>query len=257
MRKTLIFDLDGTLLDTLSDLHNSVNFALRMHKFVENSLEDTRKFVGNGLKILIKRSLPDNAADETVEAVLSEMKRHYAQHSHDETKPYSGVPELIMQLEKEHFQIAVVSNKADSILQKVIPYYFGNQIPVVIGESFAMKRKPAPDMVLEALHRLDASPKDAVYIGDSEVDLQTAENAGIPCISVSWGFRSKTLLEEAGARKICASPAELLRYLIVDCPCKRKQCPRHGNCEACNAHHHSDKASIKQTWCERLKNKAK
>lgn len=213
MKKTLIFDLDGTLLDTLADLHNGVNHALKKYGYIENSLEKTRKSIGNGLKLLIKRSLPDDTSEEAVDSVLQEMKQYYALHSHEKTKPYDGILELIAKLKQDGYQLAVVSNKADYILRDLVPYYFGEQIPVIIGESPELKRKPAPDMVFEALRRLDSAPEDAIYIGDSEVDLETAKNAGLPCLSVCWGFRSKELLMEHGAQILCSNCGQLYSVL--------------------------------------------
>lgn len=213
MKKTLIFDLDGTLLDTLGDLHQSVNFALKTNGFVEQSMEKTREYVGNWLGMLIKRSIAKDVSDKTIDKVLSEMKLHYFQHCRVNTKPYPGIPELVKQLKSNGYKLAVVSNKADTILQELVPYYFDDMIPIIIGESTSIPRKPAPDMVFEALRRLDSDVEDAIYIGDSEVDIQTAANAGLPCISVSWGFRSKDILIRSGARHICDYPDEILNFI--------------------------------------------
>ena len=213
MKKTLIFDLDGTLLNTLGDLHQSVNYALKKCGFIEQNIEKTREYVGNGLKMLIKRSLPAVVPDKAVDIVLCEMKQHYVLHCCEKTKPYAGIPELLTKAKINGYKMAVVSNKADSILREIVPYYFGNLISVVIGESPSMCRKPAPDMVFEALHRLDSSAEEALYIGDSEVDIETAKNAGLPCLSVSWGFRSRSLLIESGASQICDTPCELFDHI--------------------------------------------
>lgn len=213
MKKTLIFDLDGTLLDTLGDLHQSVNYALKKCGFIEQNIEKTREYVGNGLKMLIKRSLSAGVPDKAVDIVLYEMKQHYVLHCCEKTKPYAGIPELLTKAKINGYKMAVVSNKADSILREIVPHYFGNLISVVIGESPSMCRKPASDMVFEALHRLDSSAEEALYIGDSEVDIETAKNAGLPCLSVSWGFRSRSFLTESGAAHICDSPCELFDHI--------------------------------------------
>lgn len=209
MRKTVIFDLDGTLANTLPDLHNSVNFALKEFDFSEISLGNTRKFVGYGLKMLIKRALPEGSSEETINMVLREMKAHYADHCNVETRPYEGIPELLMRLSSEGFRLATVSNKAEPMLLTLHRIYFAKWIPVAVGERPDLPRKPATDMVLEALRQLHSTAEDAVYVGDSEVDLQTAHNCNIPCLSVGWGFRSEEDLRNAGAGTVYCSPAEL------------------------------------------------
>ena len=214
MRKTVIFDLDGTLANTLPDLHNSVNFALKKFDFSEILLDDTRKFVGNGLKMLIKRALPEGSSEETINMVLQEMKAHYADHCNVETRPYEGIPELLKRLSSEGFRLATVSNKAEPMLLTLHRIYFAQWIPVAVGERPDLPRKPAPDMVLEALRQLHSTVEDAVYVGDSEVDLQTAHNCNMPCLSVGWGFRSGEDLRNAGAETIYRSPAELYDALI-------------------------------------------
>lgn len=209
MKKTLTFDLDGTVLDTLQDLQNSVNFALRSYNFRQKSLEDVRNSVGNGLKMLIRRTLPTEADETTVEQVLTAMKEHYRLHCHDETKPYPGVPELLTRLHAEGYRIALVSNKADAMTKELHRVFFSDTIHVAIGETEHFRRKPAPDMVFEALRLLGADRNDAICIGDSEVDIETARNAGLPCLSVGWGFRSEEALLAAGAGTLCRTPQEL------------------------------------------------
>ncbi len=209
MKKTLIFDLDGTLFDTLKDLHNSVNFALNLHGFPQKSPEEIRNSVGNGLKMLIRRSLPQDADEATVDAVLAAMKAHYRRHCLDETKPYPGVPELLARLYAEGYRMVLVSNKADAMTKELHRAFFPTEIAVSIGETEQLKRKPAPDMVYAALRQFGAEIEDAVFIGDSEVDIQTAKNAGLPCLSVGWGFRTAQELLAAGAETICHMPEEL------------------------------------------------
>ncbi|MBQ6431814.1 MAG: HAD family hydrolase [Oscillospiraceae bacterium] len=209
MKKTLIFDLDGTVLNTLQDLRNSVNFALNSNGFAEKSLEEIRKSVGNGLKMLIRRVLPPDAEETTVDAVLTAMKAHYCLHCHDETKPYPGIPELLSRLHAEGYRIALVSNKADEMTKELHRVFFAETIDVAIGETKQIRRKPAPDMVFEAIRQLGTDRNDAICIGDSEVDIETAKNAGLPCLSVGWGFRSEEDLCAAGAKAVCRTPEEL------------------------------------------------
>ncbi len=212
MRKTAIFDLDGTLLDTLEDLHDSTNFALKSLGFPQRTLEEIRNFVGNGLRSLMIRCLPDGS--DAVDAVLAEMKRHYATNCHNKTRPYDGILPLLEALHTAGFRLAIVSNKADLMVQLLREVYFADLIPVAVGELPGVLRKPAPDMVDRALLQLGAERSDAVYIGDSEVDIRTAENAGLPCLSVCWGFRSEDLLLEHGAQTLCRTPQSLLEALM-------------------------------------------
>lgn len=212
MRKTAIFDLDGTLLNTLEDLRDSANFALKTFKFQQRTLEEVRSFVGNGLRNLIVRCLPDGS--DAVDAVLAEMKRHYATNCHNKTHPYDGILPMLEALRAAGFRLAIVSNKADPMVLLLREVYFAELIPVAVGELPDVRRKPAPDMVDRALSLLGAERSDAVYIGDSEVDIQTAQNAGLPCLSVCWGFRSEELLCEHGAQTLCRTPKELLHELI-------------------------------------------
>lgn len=209
MKKTLIFDLDGTLLDTLKDLQNSVNFALISYNFPMKSLEEVRNSVGNGLKMLIRSCLPVKTDEATVDAVLTKMKEYYRQHCHDATKPYPGIPELLGRLYAENYRMAIVSNKAAPMARELHRVFFPQTIAVSVGETESMKRKPAPDMVFEALQQLGAEITDAIYIGDSEVDIQTAENAGLPCLCVGWGFRSEDALQKAGAKMVYHTSKEL------------------------------------------------
>lgn len=214
MKKTsLIFDLDGTLLDTIGDLTDSTNYALEKFGFPQRTTEEVRSFVGNGLKMLIFRALPAGTDDATIEAVLRQMKMHYTENYHNKTVPYSGIPELLTRLHEDGYPMAIVSNKADSVVSLLRTLYFDGLIPVAVGETEQISRKPAPDMVWEGLRRLGTQRDSAVYIGDSEVDIRTADNAGLPCLSVSWGFRTAQQLQAAGARLIVHSPQEL--YTVI------------------------------------------
>ena len=222
MYKTYIFDLDGTLLDTLQDLANSVNYALRQHEMPTHSRDDIRRFVGNGVRLLMERAVPEGAQHPQFEEVFATFRQHYMQHSLDTTRPYDGIPELIRELKDRGCQLAVVSNKMMAATQELIAHFFP-EIDVAIGEHEAagIKKKPAPDTVFEALRQLGVSGKtadnttasqEAVYVGDSDVDIATARNSGLPCISVLWGFRDKQFLLNHGATTFVEHPRELLLY---------------------------------------------
>ncbi len=212
--KALIFDLDGTLLNTIGDLHNSTNFALRTFGFPERSLEEVNSFVGNGLAMLIRRAVPEGAAEETIREVLREMKDHYAEHYHDLTLPYPGIVEMLSKCKEMGVPMAIVSNKADPFVKKLRALFFSDYIDIAIGESPELPRKPAPEMVNSALELLAVSKDKALYVGDSEVDVLTAKNAGLPCLAVTWGFRSENILVEAGATALIRDPRELLHRAI-------------------------------------------
>ncbi len=207
--KTYIFDLDGTLLDTLNDLHASCNYALHTHGMPERSLEEVRQFVGNGVKKLMERAIPDGLENPLFEETLQTFRQHYLLHNLDTTLPYPGIMEMLQQLKAQGKRIAVVSNKFYAATQDLCKHFFGDTIQVAIGEREDIKKKPAPDTVLEALRQLQVTRQDAVYVGDSEVDVETARNSGIPCISVLWGFRSKSFLLSHGATTFIETPNEL------------------------------------------------
>ena len=250
MIKNLIFDLDGTLLNTLADLRDSTNVALKKFEFPERTTEEVRNFVGNGLRMLIRRAVPPETDERTVDAVLAAMKAHYREHYHDGTTPYVGILPFLNKMKKLGFRMAIVSNKADPMVQLLRTLYFEKLIPVAVGELEGIARKPAPDMVRIAMQRLGCTEEHTVYIGDSEVDIETGKNAGLPCLSVGWGFREERILRNAGAETIYHSPAELQEALVLQaCPCKRKKCERHGDCKSCMAHHHAS-ARKTMTACE-------
>ena len=210
--KGLLFDLDGTLLNTIADLHQSTNYALHKFGFPEHTLAEVQSFVGDGLRMLISRALPHGSSDACIEKVLAEMKRHYAVHCHDFTTIYDGVLPMLRECKKQHFPIAVVSNKADPLVKKLCRHFFGDLISVAIGESNALPRKPAPDMVFAAMRELGVT--EAFYIGDSDVDVKTARKAALPCLAVSWGFRTVEQLFSAGANEIFETPELLLRRIM-------------------------------------------
>lgn len=203
MYHTAIFDLDGTLLDTLQDLADSTNYALALHQMPTRTVEEVRRFVGNGVGLLIHRAVPEGTDEALENQVLADFRAHYLINMEHKTAPYPGVLELLDQLRAAGVRTAVVSNKFDGAVKGLCQAYFGDRVEVAIGESQGVARKPAPDTVFRALAELGVSSEGAVYIGDSDVDIQTAHNSGLPCISVSWGFRDRDVLEQAGAACIC------------------------------------------------------
>ena len=207
---TYIFDLDGTLLDTLHDLAASVNYALRQYSMPEHSIDDIRRFVGNGVRLLMERAVPRGAQHPQFEDVFATFRSHYMEHSLDTTRPYDGITEVIHTLKERGCRLAVVSNKMMAATQELVAHFFP-EIEVAIGEHEAagIRKKPAPDTVFEALRQLEGVTS-AVYVGDSDVDIATARNSGLPCISVLWGFRDKQFLLEHGATTFIEHPNELL-----------------------------------------------
>ncbi len=209
---TYIFDLDGTLLDTLDDLAASVNYALRQFGLPEHTVEAVRMMVGNGVRLLMERAIPGGAAHPQFEAVFAAFRQHYMQHSLDATRPYDGIIPMLEALKRRGCRTAVVSNKFDAATKDLCHHFFADLIEVAIGEHEAqgIRKKPAPDTVNEALRQLGVDRSEAVYVGDSDVDVATAKNSGIPCISVLWGFRDEDFLSAHGATTFIRRPAELL-----------------------------------------------
>ncbi|MGN0282515.1 MAG: HAD family hydrolase [Prevotella sp.] len=207
---TYIFDLDGTLLSTLDDLAASTNYALRTHSMPEHGIDSIRRFVGNGVRKLIERAVPEGAANPDFEAVLATFRHHYMQHSLDSTQPYPGVMDMLAELKSRGKRIAVVSNKFYDATRQLCRHFFGDIVEVAIGERADIRKKPAPDAVEEALRQLSVTVENAVYVGDSEVDVLTARNSHMPCVSVLWGFRDKDFLVSHGATTFISSPMELL-----------------------------------------------
>lgn len=207
--KTYIFDLDGTLLSTLADLAASTNYALRTHHMPERSLDEVRRFVGNGVKKLMERAIPDGLNNPLFEDTFTTFRQHYMQHNLDTTQPYPGIMQLLEQLKAEGKNIAVVSNKFYVATRELCRHFFGDLVPVAIGEREDIRKKPAPDTVIEALRELGVDKEGAVYIGDSDVDIMTAKNSGMPCVSVLWGFRDKEFLLEHGATTLISQPEDM------------------------------------------------
>ena len=207
--KTYIFDLDGTLLSTLADLAASTNYALRTHHMPERSIDEVRRFVGNGMKKLMERAIPDGLNNPLFEETFATFRQHYMQHNLDTTQPYPGIMQLLEQLKAEGKNIAVVSNKFYAATRELCRHFFGDLVPVAIGEREDIRKKPAPDTVIEALRELGVDKEGAVYIGDSDVDIMTAKNSGMPCVSVLWGFRDKEFLLEHGATTLISQPEDM------------------------------------------------
>lgn len=208
MKTGILFDLDGTLLSTLEDLQASTNAALREFGCPERTLDEVRRFVGNGARRLIELALPGTPEDPPVEQVLAFYQSYYAAHSQEKTRPYDGILEALERIKKE-FPVAIVSNKPDAAVKILCRQYFGDTY--ARGESELCPRKPAPDMVLQTMKTMGV--ERCIYVGDSEVDVLTAKNAAVPCLSVTWGFRDRQCLTESGAEYICDHPLDMPQML--------------------------------------------
>lgn len=210
---SVVFDLDGTLLDTLGDLRDSVNYALKKNNLPERTTEEIRSFVGNGIRLLIERSVPENTVLEITDKCFSDFKEYYKDHSAILTKPYDGIIELMKALKSRGVKIAVVSNKADFAVKTLMEDYFSGIYDCAYGERAGVERKPAPDGVLGAISEIGAEIENTIYIGDSEVDVETSKNAKLPCIAVTWGFRDKEVLESLNPEYIVDSPSDILNII--------------------------------------------
>ena len=208
--KTYICDLDGTLLDTLGDLAASCNYALRSCGMPERTIDEVRRFVGNGVRKLMVRAVPEGEANPDFEHALAVFRSHYLEHNLDTTKPYPGILDMLERLRNGGADIAVVSNKFYAATQELVAHFFGDYVKVAIGERENIRKKPAPDTVLEAMCQLGVDKDGAVYIGDSDVDIETARNVGIPCISVLWGFRDREFLVAHGATRFASCAEEII-----------------------------------------------
>lgn len=210
----VIFDLDGTILDTLGDLADSVNHALSKYGYPTRTMEEIRSFVGNGLMMLTRRAIAPETDETMIQTVLAEQKAYYKEHCADKTKPYEGIMQLLDELKKEGCKLAVVSNKADYAVQILCEQYFPGIFHMTVGEKENVRKKPAPDSVNAVLRELQVDRTGAVYVGDSEVDIETAENAGLEAVLVSWGFRDAGFLQERGAKRLVDTANELKNALI-------------------------------------------
>ncbi|MDE6232911.1 MAG: HAD family hydrolase [Lachnospiraceae bacterium] len=211
---TVIFDLDGTLLNTLDDLADSVNYALERCGFPRRTVEEVRCFVGNGIKLLIKRAVPEGTEEKQTEKVFEVFTTHYGENCRVKTRPYDGIMELLKNLKENDIKMAIVSNKVDFAVKELNNCFFKDYITVAVGECENVRRKPAPDSVNKALELLGSVRENSLYVGDSDVDIETAKNSGMDCVSVSWGFRDREFLKEKGADVIIDVPKELLGKLL-------------------------------------------
>lgn len=215
MKKAVIFDLDGTLLNTLDDLADSTNYALSKFGYPTRTIDEVRQFVGNGVAKLIERAIPEGKNNPNFEKCLAIFKENYAQNMYNKTAPYNGIIEMLSNLKSKGIKIAVVSNKFDLAVKELCKKYFEGFIDFAAGENEAqgIKKKPSPDTVISVLNEFNFAPEDAVYVGDSDVDIMTAKNSKMPCISVTWGFRDEKFLLENGATILINAPSEIYNHL--------------------------------------------
>ncbi len=211
--KSIIWDLDGTLMDTLQDLFLAVNYALKQYNMPERTLDEVRQFVGNGVRRLIVLSVPEGEANPSFENVFSTFKEYYVLHCQEHTHLYPGIKDTLVWLKKNNYKMAVVSNKLQTGVTELYETYFKDTMEMAIGERSEVRRKPQPDMVNLALQQLGVMPTEAIYVGDSEVDIATARNAGLPCVSVLWGFRDKETLKRNGATTFVSTPQDIISLL--------------------------------------------
>ena len=213
MINTVIFDLDGTLLNTLEDLKNSTNFALSEFGYPLRTLEEVREFVGNGVAKLIERAIPQGINNPNFEKCLEIFKVNYSKNMYNKTAPYDGILDMLRELKLAGCKIAVVSNKFDSAVKELCNKYFSGLVDAAVGQMNNIPQKPAPDGVLKAIRILNSKKENCVYIGDSDVDVMTAKNSQLPCIGVSWGFRSKDVLKNAGCHTIVDKPCDIIKKI--------------------------------------------
>ena len=210
---TIVFDCDGTLLDTLTDLRNAVNYVLRAHDLPERSVPEVKAALGNGIAHLMRQSLPDSISEAEFNTYLDEFKAYYGEHLQDYTAPYPGMLDVLDTLRAKGYKLAIVSNKIQEGITPLNKEYFGHRLPVAIGERPGLQRKPAPDMVLQALKELDSTQSESIYIGDSEVDVATAKNSGLLCIGVTWGFRAEQLHKDLGVKHIARKSEDIVTII--------------------------------------------
>ena len=212
-KDTIIFDLDGTLLNTLEDLHACFNYAIELCGYPKRSLSEIRNFVGNGIKKAIERALPKGTSEEEIDKVIVTFKKYYQEHMTEYTKPYNGIIELLEELKEKGYKIGVVSNKYDKAVKALCKDYFGDLVQTAIGESKEIEKKPNPNGVLKAIKEVNSTVERTIYVGDSEVDIQTAKNANVPCISVLWGFKDKEFLEANGGYIFAKVPEDIIKII--------------------------------------------
>lgn len=211
--EAIIFDLDGTLLNTLEDLTDAVNACMKRHGYPEHTLEEVRHFVGNGIRKLMERALPEEVTGELFESRFEEFRTYYTEHCQNKTKAYDGVMELLKTLNQKGYSMAIVSNKNQAAVTELNRIYFQDYIETAIGQKDGIRKKPAPDTVLQALRELGKEKETALYVGDSEVDFMTAENTGMDCVLVTWGFRTPKELEKFQPKAFVKNTVELFEFL--------------------------------------------
>lgn len=209
--KAVIFDLDGTLLNTLDDLYLSVNYALEHFKYPLRTKEEVKGFVGNGIRDLMTKSCPKDI--DNFEECLQFFKEYYSLHSQDNTRPYDDIVSLLEKLNQQGIKCAIVSNKFDGAVKELAEKYFNGLITVAVGESPNVNKKPAPDSVLKVMELLDVKNDEVIFVGDADTDIETSKNASIKCVSVLWGFRSKEFLLEKGGSIFVKKPLEILEHI--------------------------------------------
>ncbi len=210
---TVIFDLDGTLLNTLEDLADAVNFVMTANQYPKRTLDEVRRFVGNGIQRLMEQAVPENVSGEEFERVFEEFKGYYTEHCQIKTRAYDGIMPLLEKLHTDGYAMAIVSNKNHAAVCELNEIYFKEFIEVAIGQKDGIRKKPAPDTVLQALKELGKEKESAIYVGDSEVDFLTAENTGMDCALVTWGFRTVEELAQYVPTVFVDEPAQLLKVL--------------------------------------------
>lgn len=211
--KTVIFDLDGTLLNTLNDLHACFNKAIVQYGYPERSLEEIKSFVGNGINKAIERALPCKVEEQQLLEIVNFFRDYYKEHMFELTKPYNGILEILKELKSKNYKLGVVSNKYDAAVKNLCKHYFSEYIDIAIGEGNGIHKKPATDGIYKAIKELNSSIEETIYVGDSDVDILTAQNAQIPCISVLWGFRDKEFLLEHNGNLFAEKPSDIIKII--------------------------------------------
>ena len=212
---TIIFDLDGTLLNSLGDLHASFNHTIEHFGYPTRSIDEIKNFVGNGIKKAIERALPCKVSDEELNKITEYFRSYYKEHMFELTKPYNGIVELLSNLKAKGYKLAIVSNKYDDAVKNLSRIYFGDLIDIAIGEGYGVRRKPEIDGILKAIQIMESKLENCIFVGDSNVDIETANNANIPCISVLWGYRDKAFLKENGAKIFAETTKDIEKFLYL------------------------------------------
>ena len=212
---TIIFDLDGTPLNSLGDLHACFNHAIEHFGYPTRSLDEIKSFVGNGIKKAIERALPYQVSDEELNKITEYFRSYYKEHMFELTKPYEGIIELLSNLKAKGYKLAIVSNKYDDAVKNLSKFYFGDLVDIAVGEDYGIRKKPEIDGVLKAIQIMGSELETCIFVGDSDVDIMTAQNANIPCISVLWGYRNKEFLIQRGAKIFTEKAKDIEKILYL------------------------------------------